>query len=201
MKEPETATPWVILARISAWLAENHGVRNLGALGFENAYALAMRESQARELGIRSIEDLVQHAPRLRIGGDYEFFGRQEWRDLVQIYGLQFADRLTLDSTLMYGAVARGEVDVISAFSSDGRIAAMNLTVLKDNRHAMPPYDALILLSAYAASREDVVGALSPLLGRIPVQLMRQANHMVDRDQDKKSVRQAAQWLLENAEL
>ncbi|WP_141735082.1 ABC transporter permease/substrate-binding protein [Oligoflexus tunisiensis] len=201
MKETGTAEPWIVLARISAWLAENHGVRNLGALGFENAYALAMRETQARELGIQSIEDLVRHAPRLRIGGDYEFFGRQEWRDLVQVYGLTFADRLTLDSTLMYGAASRGEVDVISAFSSDGRIAAMNLTVLKDNRQAMPPYDALILLSADAAARDDVVAALNPLLGAIPVELMRQANYMVDRDQDKKSVRQAAEWLLENAEL
>jgi osmoprotectant transport system permease protein len=101
----------------------------------------------------------------------------------------------------MYGAVSRGEVDVISAFSSDGRIAAMNLRVLADNRHAMPPYDALILLSPQAATRSDVVDALSPLVGAIPVQMMQQANFMVDRDEDKKTVREAAEWLLENAEL
>jgi osmoprotectant transport system permease protein len=201
MKQTKTMAPWIVQAKISSWLAETHGVRVLGALGFENAYALAMRESQAAEFGVTSIQDLTAHAPKLRIGGDYEFFGRQEWRDLVSTYGLKFADRLTLDSTLMYGAVSRGEVDVISAFSSDGRIAAMNLRVLADNRHAMPPYDALILLSPQAATRSDVVDALSPLIGAIPVRLMQQANFMVDRDEDKKTVREAAEWLLENAGL
>jgi osmoprotectant transport system permease protein len=201
MKQTKTMAPWIVQAKISSWLAETHGVRVLGALAFENAYALAMRESQAAELGIASIQDLAAHAQKLRIGGDYEFFGRQEWRDLVSTYGLKFADRLTLDSTLMYGAVSRGEVDVISAFSSDGRIAAMNLRVLADNRHAMPPYDALILLSPQAATRSDIVDALSPLVGAIPVKLMQQANFMVDRDENKKTVREAAEWLLENAGL
>lgn len=201
MKQTQTMAPWIVQAKISSWLAEDHGVRVLGALGFENAYALAMTETKAAELGIRSIQDLAKHAGTFRIGGDYEFFGRQEWTDLTAAYGLKFADRVTLDSTLMYGAVSRGEVDVISAFSSDGRIAALNLRVLTDNRRAMPPYDALILLSPQVANRADVVAALAPLVGAIPVQLMQKANFMVDRDLDKKTVRETAEWLLKNANL
>lgn len=201
MKQTSSAPRWLIEAKSSAWLADHHGIRSLGALGFENAYALAMRRSKAGELGIRSIEDLSAKASQLVMGGDYEFFGRQEWRDLVAAYGLKFADRMTMDATLMYGAVARGELDVISAFSSDGRIAALDLVVLDDNRRAMPPYDAIMLLSPYAAERDDVVSALRPLIGSIPVTMMQQANFMVDRDHDKRSVRQAATWLFENATL
>ena len=199
MKQTSSAPPWFIEAKASAWLADHHGIRNLGALGFENAYALAMRRSKAGELGVLRIEDLSAKATQLVMGGDYEFFGRQEWRDLVAAYGLQFADRMTMDATLMYGAVARGELDVISAFSSDGRIAALDLVVLEDNRRALPPYDAIVLLSPYAAKRDDVVSALKPLIGSIPVTMMQQANFMVDRDHDKRSVREAATWLFDNA--
>ena len=88
---------------------------------------------------------------------------------------------------------------MISAFSSDGRIAALDLVVLEDNRRALPPYDAIVLLSPYAAKRDDVVSALKPLIGSIPVTMMQQANFMVDRDHDKRSVREAATWLFDNA--
>ena len=63
----------------------------VGALGFENTYALAMRRDHARELGVRSISDLAPHAPRLAIGGDYEFFERPEWRALQSATACAFA--------------------------------------------------------------------------------------------------------------
>jgi osmoprotectant transport system permease protein len=197
MRREAVAAPWVVLAQIGAWLQEQHGIRLLGALGFENAYALAVRRAQATKLQLVTISDLSAHARDLKIGGDYEFFGRREWSDLDRIYRLPFAARLSLDSAFMYGAAARGDVDVISAFSSDGRIAAFDLVVLADDRRAIPPYDAMVLLSARAANRGDVVAALQPLVGAIPVEVMREANYMVDRDQDKRTVRQAAAWLLE----
>src|SRR5690606_12787201 len=102
------------------WLEERHGVVMLGTLGFENAYGLAMRRDRAEELGIATIADLAAHAGALEIGGDYEFFARPEWEAVRTAYGLQFASRREFESTFMYQAVASGEVDVISAFTSDG---------------------------------------------------------------------------------
>lgn len=197
MDRDDAAPPWKIMAVMSGWLADAHGIRCLGTLGFENAYALAMRRDQAGKLGIRTVADLAVHAPEMRIGGDYEFFGRPEWRSIRDTYGLNFADQISYDSTFMYGAVNEGIVDVISAFSSDGRIEAMDLVVLEDPAHAIPPYDAVLLLSARGAQREDLVAALKPLLGAIPVEMMREANYMVDRAEDKQTVSQAAEWLLE----
>ena len=104
-----------VLGAVERTLAADYGVQVVGPLGFENAYALAMREADARADGIRRISDLVPHAPRLVIGGDYEFFGRPEWPAIQDRYGLVFASRRTMDQSLMYQAAAQGDVDVISA--------------------------------------------------------------------------------------
>ncbi len=136
-----------LIEELRARLAERHGVRLLGTLGFENAYALAMRAERARELGIRTIADLAAHArPQLTIGADLEFFARREWPALRDAYGLEFASRREFAPTFMYQAVADGEVDVVTAFSSDGRIAANDLVVLDDPRRAILSYDAIVLL-------------------------------------------------------
>jgi len=172
-----------ILDEVGRYLREEHGVALLGALGFENRYALAMRDDRARELGVRRIGDLARVAPGLEIGGDYEFFHRAEWAALVEAYGLAFAGQRSMDSSLMYQAVAGREVDVISAFSTDGRIAALGLVLLEDDRGAIPPYDAIVLGRPHLAEeRPRVVEALTGLLGRIDAERMRRMNLAVDRD-------------------
>ncbi len=115
------------------------------------------------------------------MGGDYEFFGRPERRDIRDAYGLHFASRRSMDSSLMYQAAANGSVDVISAFSTDGRIAALDLRVLEDDRGAIPPYDAVILVSPHLTRRHpEVVEALRRLVGTIDADRMRQMNLAVD---------------------
>ena len=76
------------------------------------------------------------------IAGDYEFFARPEWAAMRGAYGLSFREERTMQPEFMYPAVAAGEVDVISAYTSDGRIAQYDLVVLDDPKHAIPPYDA-----------------------------------------------------------
>jgi osmoprotectant transport system permease protein len=192
---------WRILAEVEAWLAREHGVRSLGSLGFENAYALAMRRDTATRLGVRSLDDLARHARGLAIGGDYEFFSRREWAAVRGAYGLSFARTATYDPTLLYDAVAGRDVDVISAYSSDGRIAAYDLVVLEDPASALPPYDAMILLGARVAGDPRVLCALAPLRGSISAASMRQANLMVDRERDKETPAAAAAWLLAQTRL
>ncbi len=170
-----------VLSKVARYLADEHGIVQVSALGFENTYALAMRDQQARELGIRRISDLTPSAPRLSIGGDYEFFGRAEWRDIEKTYGLKFGSRRSMDSSLMYQAIANGSVDVISAFSTDGRIAALNLRVLEDDRGTIPPYDAVILVSPHLMRKHpSVAEALRRLAGTIDADRMRRMNLEVD---------------------
>ena len=181
-----------MLKMLSAALMARDGVRVLGSLGFENAYVLAMKPDRARSLGVRSLADLAARAPDLRLGSDLEFLSRPEWVSLRQAYGLSFKSMTSYQPTFMYGALQDGSVDVISAFSSDGRIGADHLVVLADPKSALPPYDAVILLSPGRAQDQRLIGALNPLLGAISVEAMRQANYSVDRPHNKLSIGQAA---------
>jgi osmoprotectant transport system permease protein len=195
MKRSTTPSREALLQDMKTWLRNERNVVLLGQLGFENAYALAMRRDRAQALGIHSIADLAVHAPQLAIGGDFEFFARPEWEALRKQYGLAFAARRQYQSTFMYKAVVSGEVDVISAFSSDGRIAADDLLVLSDPKRAIPPYDAILLVAGKRADDSLLIAALSPLLDAIPIERMREANMLVDRSEHKLSPSQAASWL------
>jgi osmoprotectant transport system permease protein len=172
-----------LLGQVEAFLRRTHGVGVAAALGFENAYALAMRRAEAQAKGIRRISDLTPLAPHLSIGGDYEFFARGEWRALRTVYGLEFERRRSMDSALMYQAVAHGDVDVISAFSTDGRIAAYELVVLEDDRGVIPPYDAIVLVGpGLARDHPEALAALGRLAGTIDADRMRAMNMAVDED-------------------
>jgi osmoprotectant transport system permease protein len=176
MQRTETKPRAELLREVASWLDAQRKIKMLGSLGFENAYALAMPRRRAQELGIRSIGDLTRHAPRLAIAGDYEFFVRPEWTKLRDAYGLAFRDQRQMQSTFMYAAAAAGDVDVISAYTSDGRIAQHDLVVLEDPRQAIPPYDAILLISPRKAADRPLIEALQPLIGTIDIESMRDAN-------------------------
>ncbi len=184
-----------VLKALTAELRRRDGVLVLGSLGFENAYAFAMRADRARALGVSSLDDLARAAPGLTLGTDVEFLSRPEWQSVRSAYGLAFRNSRSFQPTFMYRALSGGEADVISAFSSDGRIAADRLTVLTDPRGAIPPYDAVILVSPKRAGDARLLGALRPLVGSISVEAMRAANYSVDRDLDKLTPTEAARAL------
>jgi len=194
MKRRDVADRATTLDLSTTFLRERYGVLCLGSLGFENDYALAMRRDQAEKYGIRTMADLAAHAPQWVIAGDLQFFGRREWVEVRERYGLKFRQTRSMDQTLMYEAVSKGSVDVVSAYTSDGRIAAFDLVVLDDPKGAFPPYDAVLLVSHRAAGMPGLVGALRPLVGAIPVSEMRKANRLVDVE--RQTVRRAAEELL-----
>lgn len=184
-----------VLDQLTAELRRRDGVLVLGSLGFENAYAFAMRADRAKALGIASLADLARSAPGLTLGSDLEFLSRPEWKAVDAAYGFRFRTERSFQPTFMYRALAGGEADVISAFSSDGRIAADKLVVLSDPKGAIPPYDAVILVSPKAAADPRLVEALRPLVGAVTVEAMRAANYSVDRDTGKSAPAEAAKAL------
>jgi osmoprotectant transport system permease protein len=195
MKRTDNPGRTQMLDQITQWQEQNGGPFVAGRLGFENAYGLAMRAETANTRGIETIEDLTPIAPQLTIGGDPEFFERPEWLAVREAYALQFGEKRNFSATFMYNALRSGEADVISAYTSDGRIAADNLVILADTREAFPGYDAIVLVSPDLAADKRKMDALAPLMGAINVDAMREANLMVDREEDKKSPTQAAQAL------
>ncbi|MGZ6020661.1 MAG: glycine betaine ABC transporter substrate-binding protein, partial [Phenylobacterium sp.] len=156
---------------------------------------LTMRPDRAAALKVATIADLAREAPKLTLGSDLEFLSRPEWKAVQAAYGLRFKAERSYQPTFMYRALSGGEADVISAFSSDGRIAADRLVVLGDPKGAIPPYDAVVLISPKRAGDARLIAALKPLIGRITVEAMRAANYSVDRDQQKASPAEAAKAL------
>ena len=188
-----------LLSRLKTILAKQN-ITLLGELGFENAYALIMPKARADALGIHSITDLVSHASTLTIAGDYEFFSRPEWATLKRTYGLSFRAQRTMQPDFMYAAVASGEVDVIAGYTSDGLIAKYHLAVLDDPRHAIPPYDAIVLLAPKRAHDQALQAALKPLLGRIDIADMREANLRASGNDAAASPPAIARWLWDRIE-
>lgn len=197
MKRTDNPPREEMYSEIVDWAEESSGVRVLGRLGFENAYGLAMQSKKAEERGVASIADLAAISPQLVIGGDPEFFERPEWIAVRDAYGLRFAANRNFSPTFMYNALESGEADVISAYTSDGRIASDSLLVLADPANAFPNYDAIISVTPRRADDQSFVQALMPLVGAVNVEAMRQANFAVDREVDKLSPAQAAEDLAE----
>jgi osmoprotectant transport system permease protein len=183
-----------VLKEVADWLDARYGITTVGGLGFENAYALAMQRERASKLGVASIADLAQHAPALSIAGDYEFFGRPEWKAIRDTYGLKFGRERQMQAEFMYPAAMAGEVDVISAYTSDGRIAEFGLEVLDDPKRAIPPYDAILLVSPKRAQDKALLDALRPLVDAIDVTTMREANRRASGGATAEAV---ARWLRE----
>jgi osmoprotectant transport system permease protein len=181
----------IVLKQLATWL----GRKYVGPLGFENAYAFAMRRDRAASLGIKTLADLAAYAGRMKIGGDYEIFSRPEWARVVKSYGLHFASQRQYQANFMYRALVDGDVDAITAFSSDGRIAQYGLTLLADPKQALPPYDAVLLVSPGRAGDDKLRAALQPLLGRLNLADMQRANLMVDRADGKRTPEEAAAFL------
>ncbi len=188
-----------LLGELKTILAKQN-ITLLGELGFENAYALVMPRGRAAQLGIRTIADLPSRAANLSIAGDYEFFSRPEWAGLQKAYGLTFRAQRQMQPDFMYAAVAAGEVDIIAGDTSDGLIAKNDLVVLEDPKHAIPPYDAILLLAPKRAGDQALRTALQPLLGKIDISEMREANLRAAGNDAASSPDAVARWLWEKIE-
>lgn len=177
---PDRAT---VFAEVSRLLAEQHDIVVVASLGFENTYALAMRRDRAEVSRIERIGDLAPLAGKWSMGADYEFLARPEWRAVRERYRLAFGQERSMDAALMYTAVVNGDVDVIGAFSTDGRIVAYDLRVLEDDRRVIPPYDAIVLVHGpFARRHPGVIEALRAMDGTISADAMRAMNAEVDQD-------------------
>lgn len=155
----------------------------LEPFGFDNTFAITVRQADAERYGLRKISDLAAVAPRWKAGFGYEFLERADgYAGLSGVYGLRFsAPPLAMDLGLTYRALADGNVDVIAGNSTDGQIEALHLVVLEDDRHYFPPYQAAPVVRAAVLERHpEVRRALAELAGKIDDAEMRRLNARAD---------------------
>src|SRR5690606_27605905 len=170
------------------------GLAMTDPLGFDNTYALGMREARAEELGITTLSDLRAH-PGLELGLSNEFMQRADgWPGLRDAYGLpQQPDGL--DHDLAYRALADGAIDVTDLYRTDAEIPYYGLRVLPDDRHYFPSYQAVYLYRADLAQRAPAwVDALRGMAGRIDAVTMQRLNAQVKLEH-RSEADVAADWL------
>ena len=173
------------------------GVAALEPLGFNNTFAILVRARDAKRLGLQSIADLRAPAAGWTPGFGYEFLERADgYPGLSQAYGLRFGGApRAMDLSLIYRALADGQVDVIAGDATSSQIDALDLFALEDNLRYFPPYDAApVVRTAALLAHPEVGRAMARLAGRITERDMRAMNRAVDIDRrDPRDV--AAQFL------
>ncbi|WP_432667197.1 glycine betaine ABC transporter substrate-binding protein [Wukongibacter baidiensis] len=196
LKEDRMNDPEAVYEKVKKRYEEEKNIIWLKPFGFNNTYALAMKESKAKELGIETYSDLVKHAPNLVFAGTQEYLERADgYKGLKETYGMEFKSARSMDPGLTYTAVKDGKVDVNSAFATDGRIPAFNLKVLKDDKNFFPPYYAAPIIRKDTLEKyPELEEVLNSLAGKIDDSTMASLNSKVDIDKkDAKLV--AKEWL------
>jgi osmoprotectant transport system substrate-binding protein len=183
LKQPLARNPQSVLDTVRRLYASRYQVTVGPPLGFENTFAMVIRGDDARRLHLTTLSQAAQYTPQWRLGVGYEFEQRPDGLPgLSKTYGLKFKDEpRTMDLGLLYRALSAHQVDMIAGSSTDGPIQALGLTVLQDDKHYFPPYQAVPLVRDDALRRwPQIQVALNALAGRITADDMRSMNEAVD---------------------
>jgi osmoprotectant transport system substrate-binding protein len=192
---PELWDQQYIFDEVKKGLLEADGVVVVAKLGFRDDYALAVRADWAEENGVEKISDLAEFADQLVFGSDPEFASRPDGLPQIKkVYGFEFKEVKQMEPTLMYEAIKNKQVDVIPAYTTDSRVDLFNLKILEDDKGALPPYDAIIIVNGNTAKDEKLISVLKLLEDRIDTDTMRALNYQYDVE--KKDAREIAMSFL-----
>lgn len=183
LKHPPITDPRAVYAQVKQEYAEKFKVTVSEPLGFENTFAILVRGAEARRLGLRTISDAAPHARAWRAGFGQDFMSRADgYPGFSKAYGLKFADQpREMNLSLTYIALSTGQVDLIAGNSTEGRIAALDLFQLEDDRRYFPPYEAVYLVRPTTLFAVPALAeVLKKLAGAISTDEMRQLNYEVD---------------------
>lgn len=163
---------------------ERHDLVWLAPFGFSNTYAMAMPEQKAEALGVKAISDLASHTRGLRVGVSHEFLNRKDgWPGLSESYALADADVRGMEHGLAYAAIKSGEIDLIDAYSTDGKLLRYRLRVLEDDRGYFPHYHAAPVVRATTLEANPGLGPLLERLAlRLPADRMQRLNYLVEEE-------------------
>jgi osmoprotectant transport system substrate-binding protein len=183
LKQPTDPDPSVVLARVrSAYLRDFH-VEWLDPLGIDNSFAMVIRGADAREHHLETLTDAASVAGGWALGVGYEFQQRTDGlASLDAAYHLRWkGSAKNMDLGLLYKAIEQNQVSMIAANATDGLLSKMDLKVLRDDRHAFPPYQ--VCVAAREDQLQEVAGlraALLELSGKFTNETMQQLNYRVD---------------------
>ena len=175
--------PRAVYDQVKTEYAQKFNVAVSEPLGFENTFAVLIRGADARQLKLKTISEAASYAANWRAGFGQDFMSRADgYPGFSKAYGLKFVEQpREMDLSLTYIALASGQVDLIAGNSTEGRIAALDLFQLEDDRRYFPPYEAVYLVRQDALARvAELREVLAKLARAISTEEMRQLNYEVD---------------------
>jgi glycine betaine/choline ABC-type transport system substrate-binding protein len=175
--------PRAVYDQVKTEYAQKFDVAVSEPLGFENTFAILIRGAEARKFKLKTISEAAPYTPNWRAGFGQDFMSRADgYPGFSKAYGLKFAEQpREMDLSLTYIALASGKVDLIAGNSTEGRIAALDLFQLEDDRHYFPPYEAVYLVRQETLARvAQLQEVLAKLAHAITTEEMRQLNYEVD---------------------
>jgi glycine betaine/choline ABC-type transport system substrate-binding protein len=190
LQHPPTTDPRAVYEQVKREYAEKFNVEVGPPLGFENTFAILVRGADARRLKLKTISDAAPYAVGWRAGFGQDFMSRADgYPGFSKAYGLKFAEQpREMDLSLTYIALASNKVDLIAGNSTEGRIAAMDLVQLEDDRHYFPPYEAVYLVRRDSLTRVGPLrDVLTKLANAISTEEMRHLNYEVDANKRNQS--------------
>jgi osmoprotectant transport system permease protein len=182
LKDPIEQDPAAVFSKVQRQYQRQFQFAVLPSLGFNNTFAIVIRGEDARRLNLSTISQAAQYTPDWYAGFGYEFMGRPDgYEGFVRTYGLKFAGPpKILDLGLLYRALLDHEVDLVAGNSTDGLLSARDLTVLRDDKHYFPPYEAVpIVRDAALARHPELRAAIAALAGKISDAQMQKMNYEV----------------------
>jgi glycine betaine/choline ABC-type transport system substrate-binding protein len=183
LKHPPITDPRAVYEQVNQEYAQKFKVVVSEPLGFDNTFAILVRGAEARRLKLKTISDAIPYTRSWRAGFGQDFMSRADgYPGFAKAYDLKFADQpREMDLSLTYIALASGKVDLIAGNSTEGRIAALDLFQLEDDRHYFPPYEGVYLVRQDSLARVPALGeVLAKLAHAISTEEMRQLNYEVD---------------------
>lgn len=185
LQQPPLKNAQTVLERTRRLYRERFDLQVFPSLGFENTFAMLVRQDTARRLGLATISEAAPHSHGWRAGFGYEFLTRADgYRGLARTYGLRFAARpVSMDLGLLYRALADGQVDLIAGDSTNGLIPSLRLQALEDDKQYFPPYQAVPIVNGASLRRHPEMGAaIAGLEGGLNAETMQRLNAEVDQN-------------------
>ena len=191
--------PNAVYHKVKKAFQQKYHITWLKPIGFNDTYAMAMRASEAKRLGITNISQMAAQSGNLVLGCEVDFQTRSDTLPAMnKLYHTHFKSVDVMAIGLKYQALINKKVDVIDAFSTDGQIPAYKLVILKDNKHLFPPYYAApIIRDSVLRAHPELRGIINKLAGKINDSEMQKLNMEVDLGH-KKAMDVARTWLTQH---
>ncbi|MDQ0861284.1 osmoprotectant transport system substrate-binding protein [Bacillus sp. V2I10] len=186
VKDPEKA-----LKIVQDEFDKKFGYKWFDSYGFDNTYAFTVTKKLAEVNHLEKVSDLKQSAQNYKLGVDNAWLKRKGdgYEGFVDTYGIEFGKTFPMQIGLVYDAVKNEKMDIVLAFSTDGRIKAYDLKILEDDKKYFPPYDCSpVIPEKVLKEHPEIEGIVGKLIGKIDTQTMQELNYEVDGNLKEPSV-------------